>query len=86
MIIKKEYTILVKRFDRKNMKFSGTLEKLTKDFSYTLECGKSYERESGNKKINMTPRTIGSLITNLNNASDNSSSNGCSNKCYELEN
>ena len=40
---------------------TGTLEELTNYFSYTLECGASW-----NKKIKQHPKTIKSLISNLN--------------------
>lgn len=53
-----------------------TVEEAVKYFGYTLECGASYEHERGNKKINRNPKTIKSLITNLNNASRNSAANG----------
>ena len=46
-------------------------------YGYTLECGASWQHERGNKKINRNPKTIASLITNLNNASNNSARNGC---------
>ena len=46
-------------------------------FGYTLEVGASWSHEKGNRKINRSPKTIKSLITNLNNASDNSARNGC---------
>jgi hypothetical protein len=39
---------------------TGTVEQLVKDFSYTLEIGASW-----NKKINRYPRTIKSLLKNL---------------------
>lgn len=54
-----------------------TLEEAVKYFGYTLECGASWQHERGNKKINRNPKTIKSLITNLNNASDNTARNGC---------
>ena len=54
-----------------------TIEEAVKHYSYTLSCGAGYAHERGNKKINLAPKTIKSLITNLNNASRNSSSNGC---------
>jgi hypothetical protein len=53
-----------------------TLEEAINYFGYTLECGASYAHERGNKKINRNPKTIASLITNLNNASSNSARNG----------
>ncbi len=63
----------------------GTLDYLINDyFGYTLECGKSYERERGNKKINCNPKSAKSLITNLNNAVNNSAANGYSQTSYEL--
>ena len=54
-----------------------TLEEAVKYFGYTLECGASWSHERGNKKINRNPKTIKGLITNLNNASDNTARNGC---------
>ena len=54
-----------------------TLEEAIEYYNYTLECGYSWQHEKGNKKINVHPKTISSLITNLNNASNNSASNGC---------
>ena len=46
-------------------------------FGYTLECGKAYEHEKGNKKVNMNPKSISSLMTALNNAGRNRAANGC---------
>lgn len=54
-----------------------TLEEAVEYYGYTLECGYSWQHEKGNKKINVHPKTIGSLITNLNNASNNSANTGC---------
>lgn len=54
-----------------------TVEEAVEYYSYTLECGACYQHEKGNKKINQKPKTIQSLITNLNKASDNSARNGC---------
>lgn len=61
-----------------------TLPNLIKYFSYTLECGASYSHEKGNKKINREPKSIKSLITNLNNAKSNSAANGSASKHYSL--
>lgn len=61
---------------------SGTIEELIEYFRYTLEVGKSYEREKGSKKISLTPKTIGSLIKNLNNAKSNAAANGCPDTYY----
>lgn len=44
---------------------TGTLAKLTEDFSYTLECGNSY-----NPKINRTPKTAKGLVSALNRSTD----------------
>lgn len=63
---------------------TGTLAELIDAYSYTLECGKAYERERGNAKITMSPRTVESLVTNLNRAACNSSSIGSANSFYEL--
>lgn len=60
------------------------LENLIEYFGYTLEVGQSYQHERGNKKINRNPKTIKSLITNLNNAKSNASANGCASTYYEL--
>lgn len=63
----------------------GTLTELIQAYSYTLEVGQSYEREKGNKKINRNPKNIKSLITNLDNASNNSAANGYSGLSYDYE-
>jgi hypothetical protein len=62
----------------------GTLEQLIKCYSYTLECGAGYQHEKGNAKINRQPKTIRSLVTNLNNAVNNSAANGCASQYYTL--
>ena len=54
-----------------------TLAEAVEYYAYTLECGASWQHERGNKKVNRNPKTIASLITNLNNASNNNASNGC---------
>lgn len=54
-----------------------TLAEAVKYYSYTLEVGASYEHEKGNKRINRNPRTILSLMSSLNNASNNAARNGC---------
>lgn len=60
----------------------GTLDELVQYYSYTLEKGASWQHEKGNKKINRSPKTIASLITNLNNAVNNAAANGYSNEQY----
>lgn len=62
----------------------GTVESLTQYFSYTLECGRSWEGHRGCKKISLHPRGIESLIKNINNAFDNCACNGCSAEWLEL--
>ena len=63
---------------------TGTLAELIGAYSYTLECGKAYEHECGNAKIAMSPRTVESLVTNLNRAAYNSCRLGSANGFYEL--
>lgn len=62
----------------------GTFDEQHQWHSYTLETGRSYQHEKGNKKIGV-PKNIKSLITNLNKAKNNSASNGYSPSSYELE-
>ena len=80
----KEYTIIKHRRGQAR-EVTGTLAYLTEYFGYTLETGKSWEHERGNKKINLHPRTAASLVTNLNNATNNAAVNGCSGIYYELK-
>ena len=83
----KQFTIKETRYSFNGMRekeITGTLEELIQYFSYTLECGKSWERERGNKKINVHPKTIKSLVNNLNNAKTNSAANGCPNEYYDV--
>lgn len=79
----KIYTIVSKKNSRE-IEFTGTLEELIPKFAYTLECGKSYESEKGNKKISLQPKTVKSLVSNLNNAVNNSAANGYSSTSYYL--
>lgn len=60
----------------------GTLEELIKAYSYTLECGRDYQHEKGNKKINTQPKNIKSLVTNLFNASNNRAADGYSGETF----
>lgn len=64
---------------------TGTLVELVKAYSYTLECGASYSHEKGNAKINRNPKSIVTLINNLNNAVNNSAANGYAGKTYRSE-
>lgn len=63
----------------------GTLAELIDSYSYTLETGASYAHEKGNKKINRKPTTIAGLITNLNNAVNNSAANGYAGVTYSAK-
>jgi hypothetical protein len=56
----KTYSIKKTRKDKERI-FTGTLEDLIKSFSYTLECGHSW-----NHKIPTNPKSIKSLIKALN--------------------
>ncbi|MCK9574659.1 MAG: hypothetical protein WC979_00270 [Candidatus Pacearchaeota archaeon] len=73
-------------FSSKNRYYylTGTLAELIKACSYTLECGKSWEHERGNKKINMNPKTVAALCVQLNNAKNNSAANGYSGDYYSV--
>ena len=79
----KVYTVKIERRGRES-ETSGTLQELIKYFSYTLEVGQSWQHEKGNKKIDRNPKSISSLIKNINNAKSNSAANGCSDTYYSL--
>lgn len=64
--------------------FTGTVPELVAKFAYTLEVGQSWEHEKGNSKINHTPKTIASLINNINNAVNNAAANGYAGVHYSL--
>lgn len=67
----KEYTIIAVHHGRRTP-WTGTLEYLIKEvFGYTLECGHSWERDEGCRKVNMNPKSGKSLVTALNNAAHN---------------
>ena len=51
-------------------------------YGYALDCGFLHQAKQGNTKINRTPKTIASLIRNLNNAANNVVANGCSTISY----
>lgn len=85
---KKQFTVICTRRnygrdDSVNEK-TGTIEELVEYHKYTLECGKSWEHEEGNSKINMNPKTGKSLINNLNNAARNTAKNGDPREDYML--
>ena len=84
--MKKQYilTCIKERADSRHT-MTGTVEELVESCSYTLECGQSYQHEKGNKKINRNPKSISSLVNNLNNAVNNSAANGYAGKYYISE-
>lgn len=62
----------------------GTFEELHEWHSYTLETGRDYQHEKGNRKISI-PKTFKSLVANLNKAKDNAAANGYSPSYYVLD-
>lgn len=62
--MKKTYTVIRSRLGGER-EVSGTLEELTEYFGYTLEVGHSWD-----SRIPLKPRTIKSLINNLNKSFD----------------
>lgn len=79
----KVFTVKSTRRDRDSYN-TGTIDELIKVFSYTLEVGASWQHERGNKKINRNPKTIQSLVDNLNNAANNSAANGNGSTYYQV--
>ena len=83
--MKKEYSILITNYrTMRAREKKGTLGELINYFSYTLQTGQSYEYEKGNKKINTNPKSIKSLVNNLNNAVTNAAANGCPSEYFEI--
>ena len=81
----KEITIIKTR-NGKDSEIVGTVEDLANNyFGYTLECGRSWEHEKGNYKINCNPKSAKALVTNLNRAVTNSAANGCASTYYSLK-
>jgi hypothetical protein len=73
----KTYKIIeTKHYNDRKYEMTGTLEELIEAYSYTLECGRSWQYEKGNKKIDCHPKTIKSLVKNIYNAKNNSARNG----------
>jgi len=81
--IKRFKVIQTKHRDGRTYEIEGDLQELIKSCSYTLDCGRSYQHEKGNKKINCTPKSIDTLIKNLNNAVNNSAANGYAGVTYD---
>lgn len=75
----KTYTIVKTRRGNES-EYSGTVEELTKTFSYTLECGNSW-----NSKINRNPKTAKSLVTALNKSVDETMGSCYDPDYYELK-
>ena len=50
---------------------TGTIAELVQAYSYTLEVGQSWAHEAGNKKVNLNPKGIKTLVKALNTAGDN---------------
>ena len=71
----KIYTIEVTRIrlsrPSTETRYTGTVDELKKKFRYTLDCGASYNGERGCKKVNPDPKSIKSLVDNLNKAAEN---------------
>ena len=80
-----KYKVIISRDRGKDRTTEGTIAELIDYFGYTLEKGKSWESEKGNKKINMNPKNIKALITNLNNSENNAAANGYSGTSYDFE-
>ena len=51
-------------------------------YGHALDCGFLHQNKHGNTKINRTPKTIASLIRNLNAAANNVATNGQSTISY----
>lgn len=88
----KEITIIQHRdrmFGESRVKeITGTLDYLVNEyFGYTLEVGKSWEHEKGNKKIpeKSAIKSGKTLVKALNNSETNSAANGYSGTWYELK-
>lgn len=73
--VPKIYTIEVTRIrlsgPSTTNRHTGTLDELKGTFSYTFDCGASYNGQRGCKKVNPDPKSIKSLVDNLNKAAEN---------------
>lgn len=79
----KVYTVTYTRISSRSAStMLGTLVQLIEEYSYTLECGAAYAHETGNHTINQLPKTIKSLINNLNWSADNCTANGYAGTLY----
>lgn len=57
---------VINKRDNRTAYVIDTLSGLLEYFENALACGKKYENEKGNYKINTNPKTIKSLVDNLN--------------------
>ena len=73
------YTIIKTRKGRET-ETTGTLDELTKHFSYTLECGNSY-----NSKISREPKSAKGLVSALNRSTDEIQRGSYDPNYYELK-
>lgn len=80
----KKYTIEFNKYRECNIQYRGNLHELIDYFNDLLEEGKLYENERYNRKITTNPKSIRSLIINLNNSKNNASRNGHTNDNYHL--
>lgn len=78
-----QYIFTKYRSDREYVTPPMSLDEALQYFSYTLECGRRCEREKGNKKINMNPKTVPSLVKQLNNAASNAANGNGASYSYE---
>ena len=73
----KEYTIVQTRFrivgESKVKEVTGTLDYLKQYFGYTLECGRSWQYERGNRKVPENIKSGKTLVKALNIAEANRS-------------
>lgn len=80
----KKYTIVCYHRGR-TTEYTGTVAELVETFRYTLECGHSWEREKGCKKVNPNPTTIKGLLRALDNSVYNTQSSCYDRDSYDLK-
>lgn len=81
----KEYTVICHHRGRAH-EYTGTLQYLIEDvFSYTLECGASWQNHTGCRKVNRNPKSGKGLVTALNNAAHNTMGSCFDPDWYELK-
>jgi len=80
----KVYKVIKTKGDR-TYEQEGTLAELIQAYSYSLDTGRSYQNEKGNKKIDTNPKTIASLVKNLENAANNAARNGYAGLSFSFE-